>query len=209
MSWLFDFQEQSYSTFLFHGMICRTSWALTPARGIQFSLRSKLRQNYISTCTRGRFMNLSSERAMLLSIKPHFAQAILDGSKTIELRRQEPKIPPGTLVVMYASQPTSALVGTFVLEEIVRLSVTGFWKKFGHRTGIDKGVYETYYLGRENAIGLSIGASWKLHQEVPLKKMRGIWQNFHPPQSYRYLKPSMEEPAIGLKFGSQTARFGL
>ena len=40
------------------------------------------------------------ERAMLLSVHPRFANAILAGSKTVEVRRQRVAAPPGTPVLI-------------------------------------------------------------------------------------------------------------
>ncbi|WP_237302536.1 ASCH domain-containing protein [Streptomyces sp. S063] len=49
------------------------------------------------------------ERALLLSLHPRFATAILNGEKTVELRRQRVAVPPGTPVIIYATSPTMAL----------------------------------------------------------------------------------------------------
>jgi predicted transcriptional regulator len=150
-------------------------------------------------------------KAMLLSIKPRFASAILDGDKTIELRRREPKAHEGTLVLMYASQPTCAIVGAFILGKIVRLPIAEFWTTFGTQTGVSKETYEKYYAGLSFATGLRVEKTWRLAQPISLETMRRVWQDFHPPQSYRYLRPSRSDTTstIGLDFGARTTCFGL
>ncbi|SFO06949.1 ASCH domain-containing protein [Amycolatopsis rubida] len=50
-----------------------------------------------------------------MSLRPRFAEAILDGTKTIELRRTRVSAPPGTKLVLYASAPTMAVVGIATL----------------------------------------------------------------------------------------------
>jgi predicted transcriptional regulator len=47
----------------------------------------------------------------LISIRPGYANAILDGTKTIELRRRVPELVSGTRLWIYATRPTAAVVG--------------------------------------------------------------------------------------------------
>lgn len=51
------------------------------------------------------------ERAILLSVHPRFAEAILAGSKSVEVRRQRVAVPSGTPVLLDATAPPMALVG--------------------------------------------------------------------------------------------------
>lgn len=51
-------------------------------------------------------------RALVLSPKPRFAEAILDGAKTVEVRRLMPRITVPALALLYASGSERALVGT-------------------------------------------------------------------------------------------------
>lgn len=58
------------------------------------------------------------ERAMLLSVHPRFAAAILEGTKTVEVRRQRVAAPSGTPVLLYATAPTMALVGMALIASV-------------------------------------------------------------------------------------------
>jgi predicted transcriptional regulator len=51
-------------------------------------------------------------RTLLLSLRPRFADAILAGAKTVELRRRPINARPGTAILLYASRPMMAIVGT-------------------------------------------------------------------------------------------------
>ena len=75
--------------------------------------------------------------ALLLSIRPEFAYAILDGSKTVELRRIAPKLDAGSLIVIYATAPVMALVRA-VLGEILVDRTDRLWRKIGKRAGVDR-----------------------------------------------------------------------
>ena len=61
---------------------------------------------------------LDSDRMIVLSLKPRFAQAILAGVKTVELRRTVPKIVIPTRALLYASSPVRALLGTCVITSV-------------------------------------------------------------------------------------------
>jgi hypothetical protein len=48
-------------------------------------------------------------RTLLLSLRPQFADAILSGTKTVELRRRPINAQSGTPILLYASRPTMAI----------------------------------------------------------------------------------------------------
>ena len=53
-----------------------------------------------------------------LSLKPRFAEAILAGTKTVELRRTTPKIEVPTRALLYTSTPVRALLGTCIITSV-------------------------------------------------------------------------------------------
>ena len=61
---------------------------------------------------------MTNVRTLLLCLRPRFAEAILSGAKTVELRRRPINTQPGTPILLYASSPTMAIVGTARLREI-------------------------------------------------------------------------------------------
>lgn len=63
---------------------------------------------------------LRLRRVLLPSIPPRFTDSILDGTKTIELRRTRPRVAPGDPVLIYACSPVKAIVGSFVVEELIQ-----------------------------------------------------------------------------------------
>jgi len=82
---------------------------------------------------------------LVLSLKPRFAEAILDGSKTVELRRTRLLAPPGTCLVLYASSPVMAVVGTATLAAIDTASPTAIWRRHNSRVGLGRAEYDTYF----------------------------------------------------------------
>ncbi|MFF3523243.1 ASCH domain-containing protein [Streptomyces albidoflavus] len=127
------------------------------------------------------------ERAMLLSVHPRFASAILDGSKTVEVRRQRVAAPPGTPVLLYATAPTMALVGMARIAGVHVASPKEVWSAHRAQTGITRREYDAYMSGATQACGLTLEAPFSFDEPVTLGALRAAG-TFHPPQSYRYMK---------------------
>ncbi|MEV6424740.1 ASCH domain-containing protein [Streptomyces sp. NPDC051662] len=127
------------------------------------------------------------ERAMLLSVHPRFAIAILAGSKTVEVRRQRVAAPPGTPVLLYATAPTMALVGMARIASVHVASPKEVWSAHRAQTGITRREYDAYMSGAAQASGLTLADPVSFYEPVTLSALRAKG-SFHPPQSYRYMK---------------------
>ncbi|MFF3328751.1 ASCH domain-containing protein [Streptomyces sp. NPDC002888] len=127
------------------------------------------------------------ERAMLLSVHPRFATAILAGSKTVEVRRQRVAAPPGTPILLYATAPTMAVVGMARIAAVHVASPREVWSTHRAQTGITRREYDTYMTGATQASGLTLEDPISFDEPVTLSALRAAG-TFHPPQSYRYMK---------------------
>lgn len=151
----------------------------------------------------------SLSKALLLSIRPCYTDLILAGVKTIELRKRQPRVPAGTLVVMYASYPTCAIVGAFVLRGIIHHAPAELWIEHGPQLGVSKDVFERYYANHDQAFGLLVGDVMPLEHNVGLATLRKQWGGFQPPQSYRYLHPAHTPHGLRLQFPGRIANLAL
>jgi predicted transcriptional regulator len=127
----------------------------------------------------------SEERALFISVKPHYASAILDGQKTVELRRTRPNLSAGTLVILYSSTPTRAVVGWAQLAAVREGTPGEIWAEFGFAAGIDEPSYDIYFDGADQAFALELDDVVAASQPVPLDVIRSI--GIQPPQSWRYV----------------------
>lgn len=121
--------------------------------------------------------------AILLSIHPQYAEAILDGSKTVEFRKKN--IPLHLRhVVLYATSPVCRVVGYFSVAEIVTASPSQVWRRFNGAGGISHDKFARYYAGDDIAKAMVIEASSRLLREMKLEALDG---EPRPPHSFRYL----------------------
>lgn len=128
-----------------------------------------------------------SHRAVLMSIKPKYADLIFGGTKTLELRRVCPKVGPGDLVLVYVSSPRMALVGGFEVAGIVSDEPQTLCKKWQPQSGVEKETFLLYFQGAATAYGILIGRTWQFDSATELNALRRRKSGFHPPQSYRYV----------------------
>jgi predicted transcriptional regulator len=90
----------------------------------------------------------------IISIKPVYAEAILFGHKTVELRRRIPPIEIGSRLWIYATRPTAAIVGSVILTDIVSMSPEDLWHYCEGEAGIGRQAYDAYFDGTSVALGL-------------------------------------------------------
>lgn len=124
---------------------------------------------------------------LLMSIKPQYADLILNGQKTIELRRVRPKVQQGDVVLIYASGPRMALLGGFEVEGLVSDTPANVYKTHGAASGVTRTVFDRYFEGSTLAHGIKIARSWRLSEATELQTLRKKVRGFRPPQSYCYL----------------------
>jgi predicted transcriptional regulator len=132
-------------------------------------------------------------RPLLLSLRPRFADAILDGSKTIELRRTRVAAPPGTHLLLYASAPIMAVVGVAVLGERHTARPSTIWRHHRASLGLARAEFDQYLAGARFATALTITKVQALPDPFTLAWLRThAW--FQPPQSYRYIASTDPAP---------------
>lgn len=136
-------------------------------------------------------------RAVLLSVKPRFAEQIVSGTKTVEFRRAWAAEDVG-LAVVYSSSPIQRLVGIVEVEGTVVASPRSVWSKCRARgPGLEKKELMEYLDGKDHAYGVLLG-----ERTIPAKPVspKSLFRGFRPPQSYRYLSRT-ELRRIGAVFG--------
>lgn len=140
---------------------------------------------------------VSDERVLFLSLRPRFAELLLDGAKRVELRRIRPQAKPGTLAVIYAASPACAVLGTCVVKAIGAAPPREIWRLHGPDTAITWRDFRDYFAGASRAVAITLTDPARLPQPVPLARLRGTWHGFQPPQSFRYVSSADVAHAIG------------
>lgn len=142
------------------------------------------------------------EKSLFLSLRPTYAELIVSGTKTIELRRIRPRAIPGTLVIVYSSSPAKQIIGTCTVSEIGIASPEEIWSLHGARIGLDWPAVSTYFHGKTVGVAISVTNPVRLANPIPLTIVRKYLGDSVPPQSFRYI-PSDQADAL-IRLGSLT-----
>jgi predicted transcriptional regulator len=129
-------------------------------------------------------------KILLISVRPEFAEKILNGTKTIELRKSSPNVSVGDLVIIYSTLPEKAIVGTCVVKEIIKKAPLQLWRIHSSKMGIDRKRYFEYFKDTNLAIGIVLTSIDKLDKKLSLDSVRKAIPKFSPPQTFRYLNRS-------------------
>ncbi len=127
------------------------------------------------------------DRMIVLSLKPRFAEAILAGTKTVELRRTRPKIKVPTRALLYASTPVRALLGTCIVTSVNSAPLSDLWREFGSRVNLRYPEFMSCFEGAEVGTALTLAQQQPLTRRVPLQDLRADPIGFRPPQSFSYV----------------------
>ncbi len=121
---------------------------------------------------------------VLLSVKPKYAEKIVEGKKKYEFRRAIFKIQNIEKVYIYSSSPVSKIVAAFEIKKILKDSPEKIWILCQKNAGISKKDFFDYFKNSEQAFAIEIGSvdSFKEHID-PFE----VIENFKPPQSFYYL----------------------
>ena len=149
-------------------------------------------------------MIISSNQALLLSIRPRFVTAIFSGIKTVELRRVKPRVQAGDLVIIYGSGSLKGIVGAFEVAGVTSASPGSIWRRYGSRTGLNKLEFSKYFEGSGVGHAIRIKKYWELPRPISLSALRRRHMGFRPPQSYHYWN---FEDLLALGGDSLIARF--
>jgi predicted transcriptional regulator len=124
---------------------------------------------------------------VLFSIKPTYADKILDGRKTVELRRRFTDAEVvGSLAYIYSTSPVRELVGYARIRDVRRLRVRDIWREYRDAAGIGKSDFDAYFEGRREGYVIVLDEPTRLADGVPIQRLRERF-GFVPPQSFRYV----------------------
>jgi predicted transcriptional regulator/DNA-binding XRE family transcriptional regulator len=126
------------------------------------------------------------QRDVVLSIRPRYTEKILEGRKTVELRRRFPvSAPGGTVAYIYATSPVRAMVGFAEIKNVLKLPVSQIWTEFEDTAFIEKSDFDSYFNGLEFGFALLFEDVKSFSRAIPLDELRERF-GFEPPQSFLY-----------------------
>ena len=128
---------------------------------------------------------------VLLSIKPKFAESIINGKKKYEFRKNAFSKKNIGRVYIYSTNPIKKIVGIFKINNIIEDRPSTLWNQLKDGAGISEDEFFDYFKDREVGFALEIAEVEKFENPVDPKI---IFPNFVPPQSFCYIEYSFMSP---------------
>ena len=119
----------------------------------------------------------------ILSLLPVYAEAIINGTKTIEFRR---KIFSRDIqkIYIYSSAPTKMILGYFTIKEVIAATPENLWERFSTIGGIEKKAFFEYFNETEKGFGIVIDQVIEFENSIdPIDFIK----DFHGRGTYIYL----------------------
>ena len=123
-------------------------------------------------------------KKILLSIKPEFAHAILNGTKKVEFRKRMPLSLNEGCVLIYSSFPEKKIIGEFRFSKILCETPEVLWRMTSRDGGISKNFFDKYFLGKDKAFAFYIDKVTRFENPYDLKDF-GVTR---APQSFQYIE---------------------
>lgn len=131
---------------------------------------------------------MTAPDVVLLSVRSPHVERLLDGSKTVELRRRPLRLAPGTVVLLYAAGERKALVGSVVACGVDEGNPEALWRRHRSSTGVSYAEFKKYFAGANVGYALTVRGARTLKQPIPLAELRNRWSRFLAPQTHRRIE---------------------
>lgn len=124
--------------------------------------------------------------AILMSIRPEYADKIFLGIKRFEFRKRIPK-QPFKRVYVYSSSPVKKIIGYFDVDFVLHGEPNDLWNETCKCAGIDSSAYKQYFS--DSVIGYAIHVSATKLFDMPVDPYLEF-HDFKAPQSFMYFNGS-------------------
>lgn len=134
-----------------------------------------------------------TQRPLIVSLKPRYADLVFSGEKKVELRRRMPQELENRQVFVYVSRMRMAVCGGFRIGNILRGAPDEIWEQVAHVACLDRESFDAYYADVETACALEITDVWEFESPIDLNTLRKQFGSFVAPQSWRYANDDERE----------------
>lgn len=122
---------------------------------------------------------------LLLSMSPYFAFQVLEGKKTVELRRRFSKKWKRSRIAIYATSPIQAIIGEATVKEVFESSPEIIWSKYLNQIGCSKREFDNYVSGCSNLFAVQLSDVSSYPQPANRERLSSFSEKrLVPPRSY-------------------------
>jgi len=127
----------------------------------------------------------SMDTQLILSVQPEYAEKIMLGKKTVEVRRKFSKSWEGVRFNLYASSPRKCLMGEAKIERVIESSPEIIWEHFSTQVACSKQEFDNYTYGADKVYALVLNDIKPYMYPIHLTQIEHLLRkNLNAPQSY-------------------------
>lgn len=127
----------------------------------------------------------AADNHLIFSVKPRFAQKILEHKKTVEIRRRFSHRWLGQTINLYASAPVMSLVGEARISGITRNTPEAIWQKYHQHISCSRREFDVYAGDAMELFAIELDHAEPYRNSVPVVQLSAMVQErLRAPQSY-------------------------
>lgn len=132
---------------------------------------------------------MPNEQTLLMSLRPEFAEPILQGRKTVELRRKFSKKYEGSTIVFYVTHPVQRFMFTAKVTKVDHSQKKHLWNMYRQECGISQAAFDKYFTGTSHGYAIHLSGIKLTPNQLLLKYAKEVCPQLRPPQSFQRLEP--------------------
>lgn len=134
-------------------------------------------------------IQMPHEQILLMSIRPEFAELILQGRKTVEFRRKFSKKYKGATIVFYITHPAQQFMFSTTIAQVDHSQKKELWNMYQQECGISQAVFDEYFSGIDYGYAIHMSNLKPLPNQLVLERAKKVCPQLRPPQSFQRLHP--------------------
>ncbi len=127
---------------------------------------------------------------VLLSIRPQYAEAIMNESKRYEFRRSLFRSSAVEHIFVYSTSPVQMVVEAFGVGRVIQDDPLNLWRMLHEHAGIEEVDFFRYFGGRNEGFAIEVRNPREFGEPIDPWEMD---PDFVPPQSFRYVDWTLSE----------------
>jgi predicted transcriptional regulator/ribosomal protein S18 acetylase RimI-like enzyme len=128
-------------------------------------------------------------RTLLFSLRPHFAELMMRGKKSVEFRRRFSLRHTGAKVFFYVSSPVQSLMLSARISHVEEAPTMDLWATHKNEGAISRESFCEYFEGARTGFAISLKNLRALQSPLPLNRLKAAWPAFCPPQAFSIIDP--------------------
>jgi len=128
----------------------------------------------------------SVDNALVMSIRPQYAERLLTGKKSVEIRKSFAGHWQGQRVTLYASAPAKRLVGEARIERVFTGAPDQVWEMYGEGIGCARGEFDQYAGAARKISAVVMCDVRPYHRPLSISDASDlVAENLRPPQTHQ------------------------